>query len=109
MSDEGRNSLRDELARVSGNLPELEVRVDHPIGETFTANTDAFQHTVTGELMHHQVGVDETCPKTSSSKSYHKSILIKSIIFITPACELRIYYFNSCSIEFIKINVEKYY
>lgn len=41
-------------------LPELEVWVDHPVGETFTANTDAFKHTVTGELMHHKMGVDET-------------------------------------------------
>lgn len=41
-------------------LPELEVRVNHPVGETFTANTDAFKHTVTCELMHHKMGVDET-------------------------------------------------
>lgn len=44
-----------------GILPELEVRVDHPVGETFTANTDAFKHTVTGQLVHHKVRVDETC------------------------------------------------
>lgn len=54
--------LRDDV------LPELEVRVDHPVGETFTANTDAFKHTVTGELVHHKVGVDETWQtKTLSS------------------------------------------
>lgn len=44
-----------------GILPELEVRVNHPVGETFTANTDAFKHTVTGQLVHHKVRVDETC------------------------------------------------
>lgn len=42
-------------------LPELEVRVDHPVGETFTANTDTLKHTVTGQLVHDKVRVDETC------------------------------------------------
>lgn len=40
--------------------PELEVGVDHPVGETFTANTDTLKHTVTGQLVHHKVRVDET-------------------------------------------------
>lgn len=57
--------LRTEIDLVEfhefGILPELEVRVDHPVGETFTANTDAFKHTVTGQLVHHKVRVDETC------------------------------------------------
>lgn len=43
-----------------GILPELEVRVDHPVGETFTANTDTLKHTVTGQLVHYKVRVDET-------------------------------------------------
>lgn len=42
--------------------PQLEVGVHHPVGETFTANTDAFKHTVTCQLVHHKVRVDETCP-----------------------------------------------
>lgn len=48
-----------------GVLPELEVGVHHPVGETFTANTDTLKHTVTGELVHHKVGVDETWWTTS--------------------------------------------
>jgi len=41
-----------------GSSPKFEVRIDHPVGETFTADTDAFKYTVTSELMHHQVGID---------------------------------------------------
>jgi hypothetical protein len=41
--------------------PELEVRIHHPVGESLTTDTDAFKHTVTGELVHHEVRVDETC------------------------------------------------
>lgn len=41
-------------------LPELEVGVDHSVGETFTANTDTLKHTVTGQLVHYQVRVNET-------------------------------------------------
>lgn len=55
-------------------LPELEVGVDHPVGETFTANTDAFKHTVTGQLVHHKVRVDETCATklhTAQEKPYN--------------------------------------
>jgi hypothetical protein len=42
-------------------LPELEIRIHHPVGETLTTNTDSFKYTVTGQLMHHQVRVNETC------------------------------------------------
>lgn len=38
----------------------LEVGVDHSVGESFTANTNAFKYTVTGELMHNQVRIDDT-------------------------------------------------
>lgn len=41
-------------------LPKFEIRIDHPVGETFTANTDTFKYTVTGQLVHYQVGVDDT-------------------------------------------------
>lgn len=41
-------------------LPQLEVRIHHPVGETFTANTDAFKHTVTGQLVHDKMGVNDT-------------------------------------------------
>ena len=36
----------------------LEVGVHHPVGEALPADTDALKHTVTGELVHHQVRVD---------------------------------------------------
>jgi hypothetical protein len=42
-------------------IPELEVGVNHAVGESLTADTDTLKHTVTSELMHHQVGVNETC------------------------------------------------
>lgn len=42
-------------------IPELEIGVNHAVGESLTADTDTLKHTVTGELMHHQVGVNETC------------------------------------------------
>lgn len=42
------------------NLPQFEVRVYHSVGETFTANTDTFKYTVTGQLVHYQVGVNDT-------------------------------------------------
>ena len=41
-------------------LPLLELRVDDPGGESLAANTDAFKHTVTLELVHDQVGVNQT-------------------------------------------------
>ena len=45
----------------------LEVGVDHTVGESFTANTDTFKYTVTSELVHNQVGIDDTCMATSAS------------------------------------------
>lgn len=38
----------------------LEVRIVHPVGESLPTNTDAFKHTITGELVHNQMGVNET-------------------------------------------------
>jgi len=38
----------------------LEVGVDHTIGESFTANTDTFKYTVTSQLVHNQVTIDDT-------------------------------------------------
>lgn len=48
-------------------LPELEVGVDHPVGETFTANTDTFKYTVTGELMHYQMRINKTYEEKNTS------------------------------------------
>jgi hypothetical protein len=45
-------------------IPELEIGVNHAVGETLTADTDTLKHTVTGELMHNQVGVNETCRRS---------------------------------------------
>ena len=42
-------------------IPELEIGVNHAVGESLTADTDTLKYTVTGELMHHQVGVNEAC------------------------------------------------
>ena len=36
------------------------VGVESSVGETFTANTDTLKHTVTGQLIQHESGVDET-------------------------------------------------
>ena len=41
-------------------LPVLEVGVDHTVGETFAANTDTFKYTVTSQLVHDQVRIDDT-------------------------------------------------
>ena len=38
----------------------LEVGEDHAVGEALATNTDAFQHTVTGQLVHDQVSVHHT-------------------------------------------------
>ena len=40
--------------------PVLEVMVDHPVGETFTADTDTLKYTVTSQLMHNQTSIDDT-------------------------------------------------
>ena len=48
--------------RQVGHSPVLEVGVDHAVGEALAADADALQHTVAGELVHHQVGVDHTWP-----------------------------------------------
>lgn len=42
------------------NLPKFEVRVYHPVGETFTADTDTFKYTVTSQLVHNQVRVNDS-------------------------------------------------
>lgn len=41
-------------------IPVLEVGVDHTVGETFTANTDTLKYTVTSQLVHNQVRIDDT-------------------------------------------------
>jgi hypothetical protein len=51
----------------------LEVRVLHPVGEALSANTNTFKHTVTGELMHNQVRINETY--TSSNPKYYDTFL----------------------------------
>ena len=34
--------------------------MESSVGETFTANTNTLKHTVTGQLIQHESGVDET-------------------------------------------------
>lgn len=45
---------------VPEDLPELEVGVDHPVGEALAANTDTFKYTVTSQLVHHKMGIDDS-------------------------------------------------
>jgi hypothetical protein len=50
-------------------LPELEVRVDHPVGEALTANTDSFKYTVASQLVHDKMSVNHACEtETRSAK-----------------------------------------
>jgi hypothetical protein len=52
-------SLR-RFSPLSKYSPHFEIRIHHPVGEALTTDTDPFKYTVTGELMHHQVRVNET-------------------------------------------------
>ena len=49
------------IGRIPLHLPVLEVRIDHPVGESFAANSDPLKDTVAGQLMHDQVRVDDAC------------------------------------------------
>merc|ERR1719225_288080 len=42
------------LGLAQASVPHLEVRVQHPVGETSHTDPDALQHTVTGQLVHDQ-------------------------------------------------------
>lgn len=44
-------------------IPVFKVWVDHSVGKAFATNTNTFKHTVTSQLVHDKVGVDETCRK----------------------------------------------
>lgn len=55
-----------------GFLPVSEIRVDHSVGESFTANTNTFKYTVTSELMHNQVRIDDTCKNKFAILSLHR-------------------------------------
>jgi len=48
-------------------LPMLEVGVDHTVGESFATNTDTFKYTVTCQLVHNQVRIDDTCGATQNN------------------------------------------
>ena len=39
----------------------FEVGMSHSVGETFTADTDALEHTVARQLVHDQLGFEHTC------------------------------------------------
>ena len=41
-------------------LPMLELVIDHPVGKSLPTDPDAFEHSVAGQLIHHQVGVHHT-------------------------------------------------
>lgn len=42
------------------NSPLTEVGIHHTVGETLPADTNTFKHTVTSELVHDKMGVDDT-------------------------------------------------
>lgn len=48
-------------ARKRRELPLLEVCIEDPIGEPFTADADAFKDTVTAQLVQHQEGIHGSC------------------------------------------------
>ena len=62
------------------NLPKLEVGVHHPVGESLTTDTDTLKYTVTSELVHYQMGVDETCERNNSA-SY--IFVMKSVLSLS--------------------------
>ncbi len=56
-----------EIMEDSGQLstegfyqPLFEVSKWHPVGESFTADTDTFEYTIAGQLMHDKEGIDDT-------------------------------------------------
>ena len=55
-----KNNNLDRRSVVFRRLPLFEIRIHHTIRETFTTNTNTFEYTVTGELVHHQVRIDDT-------------------------------------------------
>ena len=48
------------LIDLACDLPVLKIIINHPVGETFPANPDAFQDTVAGQLMHDQLGIQNS-------------------------------------------------
>lgn len=42
------------------HLPQFEVGIIHSVGESFTANTDTLKYTVTGKLVHDQMGINDS-------------------------------------------------
>ena len=42
------------------NSPLLEVREGHTVGESLSADTDTFQHTIASQLVEHQAGINDT-------------------------------------------------
>ena len=47
-------------------VPLFELRVDHPAGETFTADTDSLKYTITLELVHNQPSFNHDCQKQNN-------------------------------------------
>ncbi len=45
------------------NSPLLELRVDHSVGESLPADTDALKHTVAPQLMQHKFSLQDTLIK----------------------------------------------
>ena len=59
-----RGELKDmniRMSRMKRNSPLFELRVDHPVGEALTTDTDTLEYTVTLQLMQYEEGIDDTC------------------------------------------------
>ena len=56
--EEKRNMVYNYHWRVYVPLPEI--LEQHPWGESFSADTDSLQHTITSELMQHEVTINQT-------------------------------------------------
>ena len=56
------------------DLPLFEFRVDDPVGESLSADTDTFKYTITLKLVQHKRSINKTWNTESSSFSYGMSI-----------------------------------
>ena len=53
----------------------LEIPVDHPVGEALPADPDALQHSVTGQLVHHQGWTEQHITSPHHITKSHQNII----------------------------------
>ena len=66
----------------TGAIPLLELGIHHPRGETHSADTDTFHHTVTTQLMKHESGIEYTLISTTNPICLYNALLQYNIDFI---------------------------